>query len=219
MNAAGELARSALFLGAPGLSSTYCDRFSRCAYERRASIFAQGDEARLVHILVKGTVRVSRLLDDGREVTLAVLGAGDLLGEEALFGASVRDVNAIAIDGCETLVARGDEVAAMVERHPCLAINIARHLNDRRHNTETLIDIISRATVQSRLLGVLQHLASRYGIDSSGGRRIALRLTHAEIATFIDSTRETITVQLAELDRKGIIKRQQRAITLSASPM
>jgi CRP-like cAMP-binding protein len=219
MSTACELARSALFLGAPGLSSIYCERFSRCGYERRASIFAQGDEARFVHIVVKGVVRLTRLLDDGREVTLAVLGAGDLLGEEALFGAFARDSNAIAIDECETLAARGEDVAAMAERHSSLAINIARYLNERRCDTETLLHIIFTGSVQSRLLGILKNLASRYGINSPGGRRIALRLTHAEIATFIDSTRETITAELAELDRKGIIKRQQRVITLNASAM
>jgi hypothetical protein len=67
MSTACELERSVLFLGAPGLSSIYCERFSRCCYERRASIFAQGDEARFVHIVIKGVVRLTRLLDDGRE--------------------------------------------------------------------------------------------------------------------------------------------------------
>jgi CRP-like cAMP-binding protein len=46
-----------------------------------------------------------------------------------------------------------------------------------------------------------------------------LRVTHAEIATFIDSTRETITAELGELDRKGIVNRRQRVITLNASAM
>ena len=219
MNAGNELLHSALFVGAPALASTYGGRFLRCSYERRASIFAQGDEARFVHLLVKGVVRLSRLLDDGREMTVAVLGVGDLIGEEALFGSSVRDLNAIAIDDSETLAARGDEIAAMAERHPSLAINIARYLNDRRCETETLVDIISGGTVESRLLGVLKRLANRHGIDSTEGRRIALRLTHAEIATFVNSTRETISAELAALDRKGIIKRHQRAITLSASAM
>ena len=162
---------------------------------------------------------MTRLLDDGREVTVAVLGAGDLIGEEALFGASARDLNAIAIDDSETMAARGDEVAAMAARHPSLAINIARYLNDRRCETETLVDVISRGTVENRLLRMLKLLADRHGIDAIGGRRIELRLTHAEIATFVNSTRETVTAELAALDRKGIITRNHRAITLSASAM
>jgi CRP-like cAMP-binding protein len=166
--------------------------------------------------LVKGVVRLTRLLDDGHEMTVAVLGAGDIIGEEALFGVSTRDLNAIAIDECETLAARGDEVAALAERHPLLAINIARYLNVRRCEAEILLDDISTGTVESRLLGVLKRLANRYGIDSTAGKRIELRLTHAEIATFVNSTRETITAELAALDRKGVIKRQHRAITLCA---
>ncbi|MBV8584071.1 MAG: Crp/Fnr family transcriptional regulator [Candidatus Eremiobacteraeota bacterium] len=217
MNVVDELAGSALFVGAPALASTYAGCFARCRYERRASICAQGDETRLVHLLVRGVVRLTRLVDDGHEMTVAVLGAGDMIGEDALFGVSARDLNAIAIDDCETLAGRGDEVAALAERHPLLAINIARYLHDRRSEAETLLDAISTGTVESRLLGVLRRLADRYGTDSIGGKRIQLRLTHAEIATFVNSTRETITAELAALDRKGIIKRHHRAITLCAS--
>jgi CRP/FNR family transcriptional regulator len=97
-------------------------------FEPGAVIFRQGDaasgEAYLVH---QGKVEVRRRAHD-EERLLRVLGAGDLLGEVALFGDAPHSATAIAIERVTLLVIPANRLEEMVRRHPRLAIAIIRQL-------------------------------------------------------------------------------------------
>ena len=70
--------------------------FTMQTFARRAMIFDQYDAARTIYMIKTGKVRIARLTEDGKEVTIAVLGAGDLFGEEAIFQDKPRTTFAIA---------------------------------------------------------------------------------------------------------------------------
>jgi CRP-like cAMP-binding protein len=52
----------------------------------------------------------------------------------------------------------------------------------------------------------------------SDGVLLDIRLTHADLASLIGSTRETISVQLAQLAREGLIRLDGRSIVLLTPP-
>jgi CRP-like cAMP-binding protein len=88
---------------------------------------------------------------------------------------------------------------------------LIRHI---RHSEE-LLEILHCPQVEASLLRVLNWLAQRFGQESKFGRRIELRLTHQELAELIGSTRVTVTRLLSSFERRGLIQRQQRRITIT----
>src|SRR5579863_10157761 len=52
--------------------------FTMCEYPRKTQLFDQGDPTRLVYLVKRGKVRIARITPDGKEVTIAILGAGDI---------------------------------------------------------------------------------------------------------------------------------------------
>ena len=48
--------------------------FTTCVFPKRSMVFDQGDPTRIVYLIKRGKVRITRLTSDGKEVTVAVLG-------------------------------------------------------------------------------------------------------------------------------------------------
>ena len=206
---------SQLFRGADKNVIERCSRlFAVRTFRRGRRIFYQEDSARFVHLISTGLVRLSCLLSDGNEISLAIVGPGDLVGEEALLGESLRPLIATALEDCETVSALGEDLARVLSEEPRLAMNLARYTGLRYSEIATALEETAQGTVRDRLLRTLRRLALEHGVISDGGRRIAIRLTHWDIATFVASTRETVTLELAALARTGSISRGRGTITV-----
>jgi CRP/FNR family transcriptional regulator, cyclic AMP receptor protein len=71
-----------------------------------------------------------------------------------------------------------------------------------------------RTTIaRSKLEHLLVFLATTYGVDEEGGIAIGVSLNQTELASFIGSTRQWVTMQLSRLQRRGIV-RYNRGILL-----
>ena len=83
---------------------------------KRATFFDQGDVTKVVFLIKTGRVRISRNTADGKEVTVAILGPGDMFGEDALFGGIERTTVATCME--ETLIckAHADDLFAPARR-------------------------------------------------------------------------------------------------------
>ena len=98
--------------------------FKMSEFPKRALVFDQGDPTRLVYLIKRGRVRISRLTADGKEVTVAVLGPGDLFGEETLFEAGPRTTVATCMEEFLMCMTRADDLFALLSRNPTLALNV-----------------------------------------------------------------------------------------------
>jgi CRP/FNR family transcriptional regulator len=188
--------------------------FTIVTYPRKTAIFDQGDPTRLIYFLKRGTVRLARLTEDGREVTVAILGPGDLFGEETLFEPGPRSTVAIALDDVLVCMVRADDLFAMISADPALALGVARILSARVGALETTMEDLAYAKVGERLMHLFRRLADEHGAREARGTRLAIRLTHADLASLVGSTRETVSAEIATLARSGRIIADGRTIIL-----
>ncbi len=204
-NAVWYLRRHRLFDGATDDVVENCYHlFVQRTYPKRAVLFEQGDPARTVFVVKRGQVRISRVTADGKEITLAILGAGDIFGEEVVFAKDVvRTTQATCIEESYLCLSRMQDLFAILSRHPVVAINIAKYLSEQRDDALATIEDLSSLRVPERIVRVFERLAEDHGEPVDGGVRIAVHLTHAQIASLVGSTRETVSLELAKLIKSG----------------
>jgi CRP/FNR family transcriptional regulator len=181
---------------------------------KRATLFDQGDATKVVFLIKRGRVRIARNTADGKEVTVAILGPGDMFGEDALFGGIERTTVATCME--ETLIckAHADDLFGLLAGNSALALNVAQMLSDRLTDASATIEDLAYAKISDRLVHLFERLATELGRPTDDGTFLDVRLTHQDIASIIGSTRETVSLELNHLVRSGQIKQEGGYITV-----
>jgi CRP/FNR family transcriptional regulator len=191
--------------------------FKTCLFPKRAMVFDQGDPTRTVFLIKRGKVRITRLTADGKDVTVAVLGAGDIFGEETLFDDVPRTTHAVCIEESLLCTANADDLFALLSRNPILALNVAKILNERLLDASATMEDLAYARVPDRIVNLFERLADEHGVPAAGGTLIDVRLTHADIASLIGSTRETVSLEMSGLIKAGRILWDGKHVTLPST--
>ncbi|MFN2527312.1 MAG: Crp/Fnr family transcriptional regulator [Candidatus Baltobacteraceae bacterium] len=200
-NSVWYLRRTKLFDCSGDILSGARHLFRLAIYPKRASLFEVGDDSRLVYFIKSGRIRLSRILTGNREIAIAVLGPGDIFGEEALFGQMNRTTVATCIEESFICTSRADKLFELVATRPEFALNLARYSSRRHGEALSAIEDIASLSVGQRLVKLLERLASEFGIAGPSGVQIDVRLTHADLAALVGSTRETVSLELSKLSR------------------
>jgi CRP/FNR family transcriptional regulator len=188
--------------------------FTMQTLPKRATLFDQGDATKVVFLIKRGRVRIARNTAEGKEVTVAMLGPGDMFGEDALFGGTERTTIATCME--ETLVckAHADDLFGLLAGNSALALNVAQMLSDRLTDASATIEDLAYAKISDRLVHLFARLATEVGRATDEGTFLDVRLTHQDIASIIGSTRETVSLELNQLVRAGQIKQEGGYITV-----
>src|ERR1700681_1063353 len=186
--------------------------FTMCEMPRGTRVFDQGDTMRVVYMVKRGAVRIARETRDGKDVTVALLGAGDFFGEETLFDDRPRTTVAVILEDALLCTVRADDLFALLARDPGLALNVAKMLRTRLDDRRATMEDLAYARIGARILPLYRKLATENGVAVDGGTRFELRLTHADVASLVGSTRETVSVELAKLVEAGRLRLDGRAV-------
>ena len=140
------------------------ERFSRVAVPRSfpaaTRVFHEGDHSDACYIVRAGSFRVTREHSDGRAITLATLGPGDIFGELAMLDGEVRSASVEALSDGELLALPAGEVRALLARHPEITVKLVAALVRRLRAANERISRQSFQTVPSRVAGVLSQLVA-----------------------------------------------------------
>lgn len=181
----------------------------------RGKVILRPDEQPgMVYLIKEGRVKVSRYSTEGREQILALLEPGDLFGELALVGVDEPAHVEAFEDSLICTLRRGDFID-MIRNQPELMLHVMKVLADRLRQTEEEIANIVFRTVSARLASLLLRLAEAYGESNGRGMRLALRLTHRDMASMIGATRETVTSTLNRFREDGFIDVEQRHLIIT----
>ncbi len=180
---------------------------------RGAPIFHQHDAAGGLYLILSGSVKISRTARDGREVTVAMLRAGNFFGEMSLIDGQPRSASAAAVQATRLLVLDREHFQRQVLAHPRIVVKLLRELSKRIRAANQSIENLALGSVYDRLFHLLGHLGRRTPLKDGMGmvERIP---THQELAEMVGSSRETVTRTLAQMEKKGLITLERRRVTL-----
>jgi CRP-like cAMP-binding protein len=213
---AGLLARVPVFeeLGADDLQ-----RVADVAVPRRfapgEAVFHEGDDSDTCYIVRSGHARAIRQHSDGRTITLARFGPGDIFGELAMFDDERRSATVEALDDLSTVAIPGSAMRGLLERHPAIAVKLVIALGRRLRAANERLSSQSFQTVQSRVAAVLDQLVEQARAEGEGGQRdVLVTATQAELAQLAGSSRESASRFLAVLERAGVISQGRGRLTV-----
>jgi CRP/FNR family transcriptional regulator len=213
-SAVALLRRVPLFsdLDAPDL-----ERFSRVAIARTfpggTRVFHEGDQSDACYIVRSGSFRVTREHSDGRAITLANLGPGDIFGELAMLDGEVRSASVEALGDGELLALPAMDVRALLARHPEITVKLVAALVRRLRQANERISRQSFQTVPSRVAGVLSQLVAEEAPAADGGG-VTIRMNQADLAQLAGTSRESVSRFLAELERAGVVRSGRGRVTI-----
>jgi len=175
---------------------------------------AEEAEGRVL-MIDEGKVRQCKVTEDGREVTLSVLSAGEFFGDLGRREHESCDTFAEAVTDTTLLEVPRADFEELLRHAPdvCLAVieSMATQLRRREGQIE---DLVFR-TVSERVASTLIRLANDHGRVGRQGVTIDLRLTHKDIANMVAATRETVTGVLSGFRREGAIEMDQKHVRIA----
>ena len=198
------------------LDDAELERFSRVAvprsYPEGTRVFHEGDHSDACYIVKSGTFRVTREHPDGRAITLATLGTGDIVGELAMLDGEVRSASVETLGGeGELLALPAGDVRTLLERHPEITVKFVAALTRRLRAANERISRQSFQTVPSRVAGVLSQMVAEGGED---GRQVTIRMNQADLAQLAGTSRESVSRFLADLERSGVVRAGRGQVTI-----
>jgi CRP/FNR family cyclic AMP-dependent transcriptional regulator len=182
-------------------------------------IFHKGGLGQTLYIIESGKVRIFILSESGQEISVNIYGPGEVFGELSLLDGQPRSAGAVALDKTVTLTLRREDVLPLLEAYPRMARGIIEVLGTRLRYTTAYAENLSFLDVYGRVAAKLLELTERYGVEKEGeGIEIDLRLTQAELATWVAATRESVNKVLGAYRDCGLIAVDGRRITILDRP-
>ncbi len=183
----------------------------------RKVVYLPGDSGDSLFFVGSGRVKVSRVTRDGKALTLGYRLAGDLFGESALAELGPRQEMAESSAASILLACPANALSSFLKENSQCAFLVAQYLANRTHVFGHKLETLIYRDVPDKLAECLLDLASIHGQDDARGTRIAIKITHQELANLVGATRETVSLTLAQFKKKNLIDNDGRQIIIASS--
>ncbi len=184
------------------------------SFDAAQVIFREGDASDTCYVVREGHVRVIREHADGRSITLANFGPGDIFGELAMFDDERRSATVEAIDDVKAIAILGPDMRRLMREHAEISYKLVVSLGRRLRLANERLARQSFQTVQSRVATVLSQLVEQERSEGAGERDVLVTTTQADIARLAGSSRESASRFLAVLERAGVVSQGRGRITV-----
>ncbi len=183
-------------------------------YEKGQMILLEESTGETFFIITSGTVKVTRLSDDGREVILALLGGSDFFGEMSLLDGEGRSANIVANEDAEVMTLSRRDFLECLETYPKIAIALLEELAVRLRKSDQQIESLSLSDSEQRIGITLIRLAEERGTIKRGDVTVQNLPYQQDIANMAGTSRETVSRTLKLLEDKKLVKRNEGDITI-----
>ena len=177
-------------------------------------ILLEDDLGQTFFVIAEGSVKITRLSDDGREVILAMLGEADFFGEMSLLDGAGRSANVVALDSSEVLTLARNDFLEILQEYPKISISLLEELTQRIRKSDQQIESLSLSDVEQRIGITLIRLAEELGTIKHGTVKINNLPYQQDIANMAGTSRETVSRTFKLLEEKGLVTREGRKLTI-----
>ena len=204
---ASDLGRLELFRGLSAAElARVNDLLGRTKFPAGAMILTADQPGEMAYVILEGTLKVSTLQRSGRELTLALLGPGEVVGELAVADRAGRSADVTALEP-SVLVWLDRATFVQLRRDiPAITENLLRLLARRLRLANAQLQAMATLDVHGRVARQLLALTNVLGEDlPDGSSRIPLRITQSDLAALVGATRVRVNEVLVGFTRRRLI--------------
>lgn len=189
-------------------------------FGRGQEICASGTGNPYAHIIKEGNVRFIMHSPSGKQLTVAILKPGDVIGGADLFGTETGGESAEALSPCVLYQVPVELLKKLASESSDFSLRITKVVKQSRMLLMNRMQDILFLTVQERLARLILRLADEFpGLTTSGKRFVNIRLTHQELADLIGANREAVSATLNKLRKGKCVQAVHGFLVLSNEPL
>lgn len=174
-------------------------------YARGESFFVPDDLSDRIFFITEGRVKISTTNEEGKEITKAILGKGEVFGEMALMGEERRRDWATALENTEACVVSLSELNDLMRERSDLNLFFMRIFGNRQLEMERRLESLVFRDSRSRIVEFLVQLTQSKGQRVGYEWVVRKPITHQEIANMTATSRQTVTTTLNDLRFKKLL--------------
>ena len=168
----------------------------------------------IIFIILIGTIKITRVNDEGKEVILALLGPGEIFGEMAILDGEARSANALAQEDCELLAIQKSEFLNLLRRNFKISFALMRELAKRLRKSDQQIEALSLSDAEHRIGVSVLNLAEDMGVIRKGQVTIEKLPFQQDIANMSGTSRETVSRVLKLFEDRHMITKVGHTVVI-----
>lgn len=184
-------------------------------FERKQTIFAQGDAADAVFYIQSGKVKLTVVSNSGKEATIGILSEKDFFGEGCLAGQPLRMAATTAMTDCELLrIEKKAMMQALHREHALSDMFVAYLLTRNIRYEEDLVDQLFNSSEKrlARILLLLAHFGKE-GVPQA----VIPKLSQETLAEMVGTTRSRVSHFMNNFRNLGFIDYDESGLQVHSS--
>jgi CRP-like cAMP-binding protein len=183
--------------------------------EKATFLFQEGSSANELYIVQRGVIQLSKIIPDGRELTLRMCSTGDFISELDLFSPSPKYLlSARVAESGEVAVIMKNELQEKLAKSTELSLEFMKWMSQQYRKSQTKFRDLVLHGKKGALYSTLIRISNSYGIRTNKGILLEMPLTNQELANFCGTSREVVNRLLSDLRRADVISIDKGLITI-----
>lgn len=194
------------------------NKFTSRSYPKNSMIILEEEFGDIVFIIIEGTIKITRVNDEGKEVILSLLGEGEIFGEMAIIDGEARSANALAQESCELLAIQKNDFIALLRKNFKISLGLMSELAKRLRKSDQQIEALTLSDAEHRIGVSILNLAEDRGVIRKGNVTIEKLPFQQDIANMAGTSRETVSRVLKLFEDKALVTKVGHRLTIPDYP-
>jgi CRP/FNR family cyclic AMP-dependent transcriptional regulator len=183
------------------------------SYPKQTILVSEGDESDSLYLILAGRVKVYLSDEAGKELILAIKGAGQYFGEMVL-DSQPRSASVMTLEPAQFAILSRADFKAFLLSHATVSLQLIQNLIRVARGLNRSVRNLAMLDVYGRVARILIELA----VEQNGKMVILEKLTQKDIAARVGASREMINRILRDLTAGGYVSVEDGRITINKAP-
>ena len=183
-------------------------------YPKNSMIILEEEMGDVVFIVMSGTVKITRVNDEGKEVILAMLGSGEVFGEMAILDGESRSANALSQENCEVVTINREDFLNLLKTNNKVSLNLMTEFAIRLRKSDQQIEALSLDDAEHRIGVSILNLAEELGVIRQGAVTVENLPYQQDIANMAGTSRETVSRVMKIFEDRGLITKTGHKLSI-----
>jgi len=179
--------------------------FTLREYPKGSMIILEEEYGDIVFLVKKGTIKITRVNDEGKEVILSLMGENDIVGEMSVIDGESRSANVLAQENCELYAIRSEDFLKLLKNNFEISLALMGELANRIRKSDQHIEALSLSDAEHRIGVSILNLSEELGVIIKGKVTIQNLPFQQDIANMSGTSRETVSRILKLFEDKNML--------------